>query len=227
MFRINNAFHELKSGTKITDAAFDTGYESLSGFGYTFKKLIGRSPQKSMEENIILLNRFTTPLGPMFVAGTDKGICLLEFTDRKMLETEFKDLQRLLKARIILGENTHIQQANKEMEEYFEGKRQTFDVALHTVGSDFQQTVWNMLKVIPYGTTVTYQQQSEKIQNQNAVRSLASTNGANRICIIIPCHRVIGKNGNLTGYSGGIERKRWLINHERAMSTTVNPGMLF
>jgi len=98
MYRINNAYKELKDGKNTTATAFDVGYESLSGFGYTYKKIIGKSPSKSKSKNIILINRLTTPLGPMIVCATEKGICLLEFTDRKMLETEFRDLQKLLDA---------------------------------------------------------------------------------------------------------------------------------
>ena len=218
MYRINNAFIELKKGKNATETAFDTGYESLSGFGYTYKKLLGNSPQNSVNKEVILINRFTTPLGPMFVCATEKGICLLEFVDRRMLETEFKDLQRLLKARIMIGENAHIKQAKQELSEYFEGKRQNFTLDLHTPGTDFQQTVWDCLQTIPYGQTATYQEQAEKIEKPTAARAVASANGANRLAIIVPCHRVIGKNGKLTGYGGGLERKRWLIEHEKENS---------
>ena len=138
MYRINNAFLELKQGKKTTHAAFDSSYESLSGFGYTFKKLVGKSPEQSKDENIILINRLTTPLGPMFVCATQRGVCLLEFVDRRMLETEFKDLQKRLRANIILGENRHIKQIKNEVEEYFEGTRKTFQVNLETPGTDFQ-----------------------------------------------------------------------------------------
>ncbi|VDZ86907.1 DNA-O6-methylguanine--protein-cysteine S-methyltransferase/transcriptional regulator Ada [Lelliottia amnigena] len=105
MQRVNVALQELKSGRTATDVAFDSGYESLSGFGYTCKKLTGHAPSESRQ--VILIHRFTTPLGPMFVCATERGICLLEFVDRRMLETEFSDLQRLLKARIMAGENRH------------------------------------------------------------------------------------------------------------------------
>ncbi|WP_430411987.1 bifunctional transcriptional activator/DNA repair enzyme AdaA [Kordia sp.] len=215
MYRINNAFIELKKGKNTTHTAFDTGYESLSGFGYTYKKLIGKSPQKSINNTIILIHRFTTPLGPMFVCATDNGICLLEFVDREMLETEFKDLQRLLKANIIIGENEHIQHVKTELTEYFEGTRTQFNIKLETPGTDFQNQVWKALQTIDYGMTTSYQNQAQKINNPKAVRAVAKANGCNRIAIIIPCHRVIGKNGNLTGYSGGIERKRWLLEHEQ------------
>lgn len=214
MYRINNAFMELKDGKKATNTAFETGYESLSGFGYTYKKLLGNSPLKSLNHQVVLINRITTPIGPMFLCATEKGVCLLEFVDRKMLETEFKDLQRLLKARIIAGENEHIKQAKKELSEYFEGTRQEFDVPLHMPGTEFQNRVWSYLKSISYGQTTTYGEQAERISNRLAIRAVARANGMNRISIIIPCHRVIGKDGQLTGYGGGLERKRWLLDHE-------------
>ena len=220
MYRINNAFQELKQGKNATHTAFDTSYESLSGFGYTFKKLIGKSPKQIKDKNIILINRLTTPLGPMFICATDNGICLLEFVDRRMLETEFKDLQKLLNANIISGENEHIKQVKKEIKEYFEGTRKTFDTKIETPGTDFQVSVWKCLQEIDYGTTTTYQIQAEKINNPKAIRAVASANGYNRISIIVPCHRVIGKDGKMTGYGGGIERKKWLIEHERNNACT-------
>lgn len=185
MYRINYAFQELKKGKNTTYTAFDIGYESLSGFGYTFKKIIGKSPQKSISRNIILISRLTTPLGPMFICATDKGICLLEFVDRRMLETEFKDLQKILNANIVMGENEHIKQAKEEVDEYFDGKRKCFEVLLETPGTDFQNSVWNCLKKIEYGKTVTYGQQAEMINNPKAIRAVASANGFNRIAIII------------------------------------------
>jgi AraC family transcriptional regulator of adaptative response/methylated-DNA-[protein]-cysteine methyltransferase len=214
MYRINNAYKELKDGKKTTDAAYDQGYESLSGFGYTFKKVMGKSPAQKDQQNIILINRLSTPIGPMFICATDKGICLLEYTDRKMLETEFRDLQQLLKAKILIGENQHIKQAKKELKEYFDGKRKVFEVPLHTPGTDFQQKAWKALLHIPFGKTTTYQAQAETLLPPTAARAIARANGCNRISIIVPCHRIIGKDGHLTGYGGGIERKRWLIDFE-------------
>nr|WP_280642553.1 methylated-DNA--[protein]-cysteine S-methyltransferase [Gilliamella bombicola] len=164
------------------------------------------------------MNRLTTPLGPMFVCSTNQGICLLEFVDRRMLETEFEQLQKQLKMKIIFGDNNHIKQTKKEIEEYFQGKRQHFNIKLHTPGTDFQNNVWDCLKQIPYGKLTTYKQQAEKINNPQAIRAVASANGFNRVAIIVPCHRVIGSNGELMGYGGGLERKRWLIEHEKKYS---------
>ncbi|MCL4110605.1 UNVERIFIED_CONTAM: hypothetical protein GTU68_060496 [Idotea baltica] len=97
----------------------------------------------------------------------------------------------------------------------------TFDVKLETPGTDFQNQVWNCLKTIAYGTTTTYQKQAERINNPSAIRAVASANGCNRISIIVPCHRVIAKDGNLTGYAGGLERKKWLIEHESRIASEL------
>ena len=214
MLRINNAYQELKGGKSVTSSALENGYESLSGFGYTFKKVVGKTPTKVKEKNVVLVQRITTPLGAMFVCATEKGICLLEFVDRKMLETEFKDIQRLLNATILIGENEHIKQVKKELKEYFAGKRTTFEVALDAPGTAFQQSAWNALLKVPCGETRSYQDQAVALEKPKAVRAVASANGCNRIAIIIPCHRIIGKDGQLRGYGGGLERKRWLLDHE-------------
>jgi AraC family transcriptional regulator of adaptative response/methylated-DNA-[protein]-cysteine methyltransferase len=222
MIRINSAFKEIQNGENVTSSAYGSGYNSLSGFGYTFKKLTGHAPEKSKEKDLILMSRFNTPLGPMYACSTNQGICLLEFTDRRMLETEFHDLQRRLNAKIVAGENEHIVQLKQELQEYFEGKRQTFDVKLYTPGSVFQQAVWDLLLQVPYGTTVSYMEQALKLNAPKAVRAVASANGHNRVCIVIPCHRVIGSDGNLTGYAGGLERKRWLLEHEKGNRREVD-----
>ena len=225
MYRINNAYMELKQGDQATHAAFGNGYGSLSGFGYTYKKLTGTSPKQAQEQALILISRTETPLGPMFIAATDKGICLLEFVDRRMLETELKDLQRLLKARIIAGENRHIQQTKSELAAYFSGDRNTFNIPLDTPGTAFQRQVWDELRTIPYGDTRSYQEQAEQIGKPKAIRAVASANGHNRVSIVVPCHRVIGKDGNLTGYGGGLARKRWLLEHESRSS--AQEGVIF
>ncbi|AXE29723.1 XRE family transcriptional regulator [Chromobacterium phragmitis] len=211
--RINSALAELKEGRCATDAALDSGYDSLSGFGYTCKKLTGRAPTAAAQ--IILIHRFTTPLGPMFVCASERGICLMEFVDRKMLETELSDLQRLLRARILAGENRHTRQAERQVGEYFAGTRSRFTLALDTPGSEFQQSVWQALQTIPYGGTASYAGQAERLGRPEAARAVARANGANRVAIVVPCHRVLGKDGSLTGYGGGLARKQWLLEHER------------
>lgn len=216
MYRINQAMIELNTGKTATDTAMSAGYESLSGFGYTFKRVTGRAPTQHPRQEQLLIDRFTTPLGPMFVCASPQGVCLLEFVDRRMLETEFADLQSRLTSRLLAGENDHIRATKQQIREYFEGSRREFSVPLHTPGTDFQNRVWHGLQSIPFGATASYQEQATMLGNPKAVRAVARANGMNRVAIIIPCHRVIGKDGTLVGYGGGIERKRWLLDHERS-----------
>lgn len=217
--RINVALQELKSGKSTTDVAFASGYESLSGFGYTCKKLTGHAPSNAQQ--IVLIHRFTTPLGPMFVCASERGVCLLEFVDRRMLETEFRDIQQRLNANILPGENQHICQAVQQIGEYFAGQRLQFNLSLDLPGSAFQSMVWQSLIAIPFGETTSYQFIAQQIAKPSAVRAVASANGANRVAIVVPCHRVIGKDGALLGYGGGVARKAWLIDHEKKVKERV------
>ena len=216
MLRVNTAYFKISKGESITNTAFDLGFESLSGFNSSYKKIVGDAPSKSVKKNIINIIRITTPLGPMFAGATKNGICMFEFTNRKMLETEFKDLVKRLDAVILPGENVHLAQLKEEVKEYFDGKRKSFSVQLDAPGTDFQQSVWKVLQKIPYGETWSYQNQANKLGKPKAVRAVANANGHNRISVIIPCHRVIGSDGSLTGYGGGLERKKWLLDFERS-----------
>ena len=218
LMRINTAYQNIHDGASITDSAFDTGYESLSGFNDRFSAIFGSSPSRSQEKQVINIVRFTTVLGPMFACATDRGLCLLEFTNRKMLETEFKDLAKRLNAVILPGQHPILDETQQQIQDYLEGSRKRFNIPLHTPGTEFQNEVWNILQDIPYGSTRSYKQQAEILGNAKAVRAVATANGMNRIAIVIPCHRVIGENGDLTGYAGGLARKKWLLDHERRHS---------
>ncbi|WP_311195388.1 methylated-DNA--[protein]-cysteine S-methyltransferase [Kaistella sp. 97-N-M2] len=217
MFRLNTAFKKIQQGENIMETAYDSGFESLSGFNESFKTIFGVSPKNSKSYKIIDLKRIETPVGTMYAAAIEEGICMLEFTDRKMLETEFKDLAKSLNATIVLGENPHFQTLEKELSEYFIGERTRFSVPLSPVGTAFQKSVWKALMEIPYGETWTYRKQSEFLGDAKKVRAVANANGMNKISIIIPCHRVIGSNGTLTGYGGGIWRKQKLLELEKAI----------
>lgn len=219
MMRINKAYNQIKGGNKVTNAAFGIGYDSLSGFNEGYKSIFGKAPKDINNQNVINIIRFPTKLGPMFACATEKGLCLLEFTDRRMLESEFKDLCKRLNAVILPSdkagsENEHLDLVQREIAEYFDGKRQTFSVALDTPGTEFQQMVWLGLQDIKYGEIRSYKQQAEFLGKPKAVRAVAGANGMNRISIIIPCHRVIGSDGNLTGYGGGLARKKALLGLE-------------
>jgi AraC family transcriptional regulator of adaptative response/methylated-DNA-[protein]-cysteine methyltransferase len=214
MYRINSAFKKIQHGESVTHTAFDTGFESLSGFGDTFKNVFGVSPKQSKQQNMIDLQRIETPLGTMIACATQQGICLLEFTDRKMLETELKTIAKLLNATIIQGNNPHFDLLTTQLHEYFEGRRKEFSVPLHALGTDFQGKVWQALQEIPYGKTKSYKEQAMTIGSPESVRAVANANGMNRISILIPCHRVIGADGTLTGYGGGLWRKQYLLELE-------------
>jgi O-6-methylguanine DNA methyltransferase len=153
----------------------------------------------------------------MIACADENGICMLEFSDRKALPTELKEISKHFNANIIQGENLHFKILEKELSEYFEGERKDFTVPLSPVGTEFQKNVWEVLRKIPYGTTRSYQEQAKILGNPKAVRAVANANGLNKISIIIPCHRVIGSDGKLTGYGGGIWRKQKLLELEKAI----------
>lgn len=219
MYRINSAFKKIQKGESVTSVAYDTGYESLSGFADSFKSVFGVSPSNSKNKEVINITRIETPLGAMFAGAVEQGVCLLEFTDRRMLETELKCLSKILNATIIQGHNVHFDLLSQQLNEYFEGKRKEFTVPLFTPGSLFQQSVWEELQRIPYGTTRSYKQQAIALKRPEAIRAVANANGMNRISILIPCHRVIGEDGHLTGYGGGLWRKKWLLDMEKENGT--------
>jgi len=218
LLRINTAFGKIKHGEKVIESAYDLGYESLSGFAESFKKTTGFSPSKSKEKRIVTVTRILTPLGPMLAGVIDEKICLLEFVDRRMIETQIERLKKYLNAEFIPGQSKLFDELDKQLKEYFNGKRKKFDLPLSLPGTEFQIKVWKELQRIPYGTTRFYQQQAVALKNPKAIRAVAKANGDNRIAIIIPCHRVIGKDGQLVGYGGGMWRKQFLLNLERKNS---------
>ncbi len=216
--RINQAFGTIKLGEKVSASAFDAGYESLSGFGKSFSETMGFAPGKSKANKVINVTRILSPLGPFLAGATDEGICLLEFTDRRMLETQIIRLRKWTGSKLVPGESKFFELLSQQLNEYFEGKRKEFTIPLVVPGTEFQKHVWSQLQTIPYGKTRSYEAQAQAIGNPKAIRAVARANGDNRIAIIIPCHRVIGKDGSMTGYGGKIWRKEYLLNLERQNS---------
>jgi len=143
---------------------------------------------------------YKTPIGTAKIAGDENGISSVSVLD-EAIET----------SKVI---PTCLQDCVKQLDEYFKGKRTDFNLKLNPQGTEFQQKVWNELLNVPYGKTSTYLEQTKKLGDVKAIRAVASANGKNPIWIIIPCHRIIGSNGSLTGYAGGIWRKKWLLEHE-------------
>ncbi len=211
--RLSQAFDAIRCGASVTDAAFASGYGSLSGFGEAAKANTGRSPGAAAG-SAFWLSRMDTPLGSM-VAGVHSGrLCLLEFADRKALESEIKDLEKRFTAAARPGRDPVHDRLERQLADYFKGASTGFDLELEFPGSDFQQTVWKALLAIPYGRTRSYGEQAASIGRPTAVRAVARANGQNRLAIVVPCHRVIGSDGSLTGYAGGLDRKRFLLELE-------------
>jgi len=212
--RIGRAFGSIAHGEKVIDTAFLHGYESLSGFTSAYKKELGESPRNKERSEAITVTRILTPLGPMLAGATEGGICLLEFMDRRMLETQLARLKKKYKGPIITGDSPHFKTLKIQLRQYFEGCRKKFELPLVVAGTRFQKSVWKQLMKIPYGGTCSYKDQAKGIGNPKAVRAVARANGDNRIGILIPCHRVIGADGKLVGYGGGLWRKKHLLRLE-------------
>ena len=170
------------------------------------------------EKKLIYFATISTPLGEMYTCSVEEGICLIEFTDRKNLDLEIQQLKKQLNAEIKEGQNEHLDNLHQQLREYFEGKRKEFSVALITIGTEFQRKTWNQLQNIPFGATCSYKEQSINLGSPGAIRAVAHANALNKIAIVIPCHRVIGGNGSLTGYSGGLWRKKWLLEFEKTLN---------
>jgi AraC family transcriptional regulator of adaptative response/methylated-DNA-[protein]-cysteine methyltransferase len=161
------------------------------------------------------ITHIETDLGLMIAAASAEGICMFEFADYKLLELELRQLAVSFKAPLVQGDNPHFDTLKKQLEEYFKGQRRDFDIPLHLVGTEFQKQVWLSLLQIPYACTTTYAEQAARLGRPSAVRAVANANGKNKISIILPCHRVIGADGKLTGYGGGIWRKKKLLEFEK------------
>ena len=162
----------------------------------------------------------------MLAAATRNGICLLEFTNRRMLDTQLARIRKRFGADLSVGSNDHFQVLDEQLREYFDGKRTSFSVPLDVRGTAFQTAAWTALQTIPHGETRCYEDQAIAIGRPTAVRAVARANGDNPISIVIPCHRVIGKDGSLTGYGGGLSRKQKLLELEAGESVRVQ-GSLF
>jgi AraC family transcriptional regulator of adaptative response/methylated-DNA-[protein]-cysteine methyltransferase len=213
--RLGEALGRIQQGEAVTRAAFASGFDSLSGFGEAFGKLAEGTPTARRDAPIVRLTRIHTPFGPMVAGATDGALCLLEFADRRMLPTQLDRVARRLDAVLMPGASDLLDAAAGELSEYFAGARRAFSVPLLTAGTAFQERVWEELRRVPFGETISYAELARRIGRASAVRAVARANGDNRLAILIPCHRVIGAHGALTGYGGGLWRKQRLLEIER------------
>lgn len=217
--RLASAFEQIRDGQPLDDAVFETGYLSHSGFRDAFRKAFRRPPGQAASADCIRLAWIDTPMGPMIAGATDQGVCLLEFTDRRMLEHQIETLERRFKTALVPGSHRYLAQLETELAEYFAGTRTAFTVPVHAPGSPFESRVWRALGDIPYGETRSYEDIARAVDSPKAVRAVGRANGLNRIAIVIPCHRVVNKSGELGGYGGGLWRKRRLLHLERQVTT--------
>jgi len=226
--RMGLALLDIRKGKSVIDSQLDQGFESGSGFREAFTRLVGTTPSRAQDVAVLHAKWLETPLGAMLALADDRGLHLLDFVDRRGLERALAMLQRRLRARVLPGEHRYLTQIERELGEYFAGTRQVFETPVALTGSAFQTAVWKALQAIPAGTTCSYAELAGRIGQPKAVRAVGRANGDNRLSIVVPCHRVIGADGALTGYGGGLARKQKLLDLERAAmgsETTFRSGV--
>lgn len=174
----------------------------------------------------MVYKKLETPIGEMIAMATDEGLCMLEFADKTGVELEMQVLVKAVGEVASLAEAAHpiLDLLEEELQSYFNGNLDTFTVPLAPIGTTFQKSVWEALQTIPYGDTCSYGFIARQIDNPKGVRAIGLANSRNHIAIVIPCHRVIGANGKLTGYAGGLWRKEWLLEHERKFVNYIETG---
>jgi len=211
--RLGRAAQTIQQGGSALDAQLDAGFDSASGFRSAYIKIFGHAPTKGHPEPLYI-DWLETPMGRMIAIADEAALYMLEFTNRKNMRRQFDRLRKLQSRAIIPGRTDITAQIETELIAYFAGKLTQFKTPLATSGTSFQRQTWAALQSIPHGETRSYAQLAEMIGKPSAVRAVASANANNGLALIIPCHRVIAKNGGLGGYAGGIGRKKDLLDLE-------------
>ena len=146
---------------------------------------------------------YKSPIGNLRIVVDENSLVALDFNEDEKKQSD---------------EHSYIKEVKNQLDEYFKGKRELFDLKIKLNGTDFQNKVWSELTKIPYGETISYKELATRIGNDKACRAVGNANNKNKISIVIPCHRVVGSNKKLVGYAGGLEKKEWLINHENKVT---------
>ncbi|MTH78662.1 bifunctional transcriptional activator/DNA repair enzyme AdaA [Paracoccus aestuariivivens] len=219
--RLREGFETLAAGGKVITAQHEASFESASAFRAAFARLLGCAPAELRSEGLLRAMWIPTPLGDMIAVSSRHHLHLLEFLDRKALPAELKRLQEGNRQGIGIGPMPPSEQAAAELGDYFAARSARFTTPLAVAGSAFTQHVWEALREIPAGETRSYSDIARRIGRPTATRAVARANGANQIALMIPCHRVIGADGSLTGYGGGLWRKQRLIEIERQLKSTA------
>lgn len=218
--RLSGALSALHQGEGIDTAVFEAGYESHSGFREAFARAFGDAPGRASDKEPLFVTRIGSPIGPFVAAATSAGVCLLELTDRRMLEKQLATVGKLFGSAVVPRANAHLTKLAEELQSYLDGGLQRFSVPLVFPGTPFQKRVWDELLRIPYGETRSYEELAEAVGVPGGARAVGRANGQNRIAIVIPCHRVVNKDGRLGGYGGGLRRKEHLLELEKRVRAT-------
>ncbi|NDL63436.1 bifunctional transcriptional activator/DNA repair enzyme AdaA [Acerihabitans arboris] len=215
--RIGKGVNQLTTGGEVIDAQLEASFESGSGFRAAIVRHLGMNPSQARQHRFLKSHWIETPLGSMLAVADHQALHLLEFVDRPALPNELTRLRNLTSSEIIMDRTPVTDRLEVEMGDYFAGKSCRFATPLVEHGSIFTRGVWDALRAIPAGEVRSYSAVAAAIDRPRATRAVARANGANQIAILIPCHRAIGADGSLTGYGGGLWRKKWLIEHEKRM----------
>lgn len=217
--RLRQGVRGLGNGTPVIDAQLEAGFDSASGFRDAFARLFGHPPAAMTGGAPGLVAEWIeTPLGGMIAVADDRSLHLLEFTDRRDLAAELRRLSAASGGRIGLGRSAVTERAEAQLGRYFAAQSGDFDLPLVLHGTPFLREVWTELQGIPPGATVSYGTLAARLGRPSSARAVARAVGTNQIAIVIPCHRVIGADGSLTGYAGGLWRKQALIEIERKLA---------
>lgn len=209
---------ELPAGGRVIDAQLQASYDSPAAFRAAFGKWLGIAPGKFVKDALLRADWIDTKLGPMIAVSDAHALHLLEFAERKALPGELKRLYAHARGSLGFGRFAPTDKIEAEMTAFMSGTSDQFETRLAPLGTPFTQAVWQTLRTIPAGETRSYAQVARMMARPEAVRAVARANGANPIAIAIPCHRVLGADGSLTGYGGGLWRKQALIELERGFA---------
>src|SRR5436190_12670104 len=219
--RLGNAAKEVAGGAPVIRAQRNAGFESGAGFRRAFASVFGTAPSRG-GATALRAAWFSTPLGAMMGVASDLGLLALDFLERPGLADAITSEQwARANAAVVPGDHPHLSLAGQELAAYFAGELREFTVPIDVRrGTAFERDAWAFLRSIPYAQTRSYSAQAAAMRRASACRAVGRANGRNVVAIIVPCHRVVGANGALTGYGGGLWRKRWLLDHERERSAS-------
>jgi AraC family transcriptional regulator of adaptative response/methylated-DNA-[protein]-cysteine methyltransferase len=214
--RLGLVLRQLQQGVPVSEAVAAQAWESETAYREAFAQVFGGPPSAVDRESSIWIDRIATPLGSMIMGVHDSGLCLLEFAERALLEERLSLLRQWMGRVFLPGEHPLMQQVRRQLGGYFEGNLRQFSLPLQAPGTAFQEAAWDALRQIPYGVMRSYSDIAAVIGQPDAVRAVGGAVGDNRIAIVVPCHRVVASDGELTGYRGGLWRKEYLLALEQA-----------